>query len=130
MSGVGIVLLIACANIANLLLVRTEGRQHELAVRAALGATRRRIGLQLLQESLIIGVLGTIVGLALAYAGLHVLVSVAPVALPRISDISVSARVLAFTFGLTLFTSLLFGVMPALKYSVVRAGVLDRKSVV
>lgn len=125
MAGVGIVLLIACANIANLLLVRTEGRQHELAIRAALGATRRRIGVQLLQESLIIGVLGTIVGLALAYAGLHILVSFAPVAIPRISDISISARVLAFTFGLTLFTSLLFGVMPALKYSVVRGGLLE-----
>jgi len=125
MSGVGIVLLIACANIANLLLVRTEGRQHELAIRAALGATRRRIGVQLLQESLIIGVLGTIVALALAYAGLHVLVSFAPVALPRLSDISISAQVLAFTFGLTLFTSLLFGVLPALKYSAVRKGVLE-----
>src|SRR4029077_12561314 len=125
MSGVGIVLLIACANIANLLLVRTEGRQHELALRAALGATRRRIGVQLLQESLIIGVLGTVVGLAIAYAGLHLLMSFAPIVLPRISDISISGRVLAFTFGLTLFTSLLFGVMPALKYSAVRAGVLE-----
>ena len=124
MSGVGIVLLIACANIANLLLVRTEGRQHELAVRAALGATRRRIGVQLLQECLIIGVLGGIVGLALAYAGLHFLAVFAPAGLPRISDISISARVLCFTFGLTLFTSLLFGVMPALKYSAVRAGVI------
>lgn len=124
MSGVGIVLLIACANIANLLLVRTEGRQHELAVRAALGATRRRISVQLLQECLIIGVLGGIVGLALAYAGLHFLVVFAPVGLPRINDISISARVLCFTFGLTLFTSLLFGVMPALKYSAVHASLL------
>jgi len=125
MSGVGIVLLIACANIANLLLVRTEGRQHELALRAALGATRRRIGVQLLQESLIIGVLGSVVGLTLAYAGLHLLVAFAPVGLPRISDINIGARVLYFTFGLTLFTSLLFGVMPAFKYSAVRAGVLE-----
>src|ERR1700745_3269036 len=110
MSGVGIVLLIACANIANLLLVRTEGRQCELALRAALGATRRRIGVQLLQESLTIGVLGSIIGLALAYAGLHFLVALAPAGLPRISDINISARVLYFTFGLSLFTSLLFGV--------------------
>src|SRR4029077_17681583 len=124
MSGVGIVLLIACANIANLLLVRTEGRQHELTLRAALGATRRRIGVQLLQESLTIGVLGSIVGLALAYTGLHLLVAFAPVGLPRISDINISARVLYFTFGLTLFTSLLFGVTPAFKYSAVRGGVL------
>jgi putative ABC transport system permease protein len=125
MSGVGIVLLIACANIANLLLVRTEGRQHELAVRAALGATRRRIGVQLLQESLTIGVLGSIVGLALAYAGLHFLVAFAPAGLPRISDINISARVLCFTVGLTLFTSFLFGVTPAFKYSAVRAGILE-----
>jgi predicted permease len=125
MSGVGIVLLIACANVANLLLVRVEGRQHELALRAALGATRRRIGVQLLQESLVIGMLGGIVGLALAYAGLHLLVAFAPAGLPRISDISVSARVLYFVFGLTLFTSLLFGVAPALKYSAVRVGVLE-----
>jgi len=125
MSGVGIVLLIACANVANLLLVRTQGRQHELAVRAALGATRRRIGVQLLQESLIIGVLGSIVGLALAYAGLQLLVAFAPSGLPRVSDINISARVFYFTFGLTLFTSLLFGVMPAFKYSAVRAGVFE-----
>jgi predicted permease len=129
-SGVGIVLLIACANIANLLLVRTEGRQHELAVRAALGATRRRIGVQLLQESLTIGILGSIVGLALAYAGLHLLVAFAPVGLPRISDINISARVFYFTFGLTLFTSLLFGVTPAFKYSAVRAGVLETGHIV
>src|ERR1700758_1092513 len=124
MSGVGIVLLIACANIANLLLVRTEGRQHELALRAALGATRRRIGVQLLQESLVIGMLGGIVGLALAYVGLHLLVAFAPAGLPRISDININARVLYFTFGLMLFTSLLFGVTPAFKYSAVRGGVL------
>lgn len=124
MSGVGIVLLIACANIANLLLVRTEGRQQELALRAALGATRQRIGVQLLQESLTIGVLGSIVGLALAYVGLHLLVAFAPTGLPRISDININARVLYFTFGLMLFTSLLFGVTPAFKYSAVRGGVL------
>jgi predicted permease len=125
LSGVGIVLLIACANVASLLLVRTEGRQHELAVRAALGATRRRIGIQLLQESLTIGLLGSIVGLALAYVGLQLLVAFAPVELPRISDISISSRVLYFICGLTLFTSLLFGVTPAFKYSAVRAGILE-----
>jgi putative ABC transport system permease protein len=125
MSGVGIVLLIACANVANLLLVRTEGRQHELALRVALGATRRRIGVQLLQESLMIGVLGSIIGLALAYIALQLVVAFAPVGLPRISDISISVRVLYLTCGLTLFTSLLFGVTPAFKYSAVRAGVLE-----
>jgi predicted permease len=125
MSGVGIVLLIACANVANLLLVHTEGRQHELALRAALGATRRRIGFQLLQESLTIGVLGSIVGFALAYASLHFLVAFSPAGLPRIDEISINSRVLYFTFGITLFTSLLFGLIPALKYSGVRAGILE-----
>jgi predicted permease len=129
MSGVGIVLLIACANIANLLLVRTEGRQHELALRAALGATRRRIALQLLQESLTIGVLGSIVGFALAYAGLHFLVAFSPAVLPRMSQISINSRVLYFTFGITLFASLLFGLIPAFKYSAVRAGGLETRRI-
>jgi predicted permease len=125
MSGVGIVLLIACANVANLLLVRTEGRQHELALRAALGATRRRIAFQLLQESLTIGVLGSLAGFALAYAGLRFLVAFSPAGLPRLDEISINSRVLYFTFGITLFTSLLFGLIPALKYSGVRAGILE-----
>jgi predicted permease len=129
MSGVGIVLLIACANIANLLLVRTEGRHHELALRAALGATRRRIALQLLQESLTIGVLGSIVGFVLAYAGLHFLVAFSPAVLPRMSQISINSRVLYFTFGITLFASLLFGLIPAFKYSAVRAGGLETRRI-
>jgi predicted permease len=125
MSGVGIVLLIACANVANLLLVRTEGRQHELALRSALGATRRRIAFQLLQESLTIGVLGSLAGFALAYVSLHFLVAFSPAGLPRIDEISINSRVLYFTIGITLFTSLLFGLIPALKYSGVRAGILE-----
>ena len=125
MSGVGIVLLIACANVANLLLVRTEGRQHELALRSALGATRRRMAFQLLQESLTIGVLGSVAGFALAYAGLRFLVAFSPAGLPRIDEISINSRVLYFTFGITLFTSLLFGLIPALKYSGVHAGILE-----
>jgi predicted permease len=125
MSGVGIVLLVACANVANLLLVRTESRQHELSLRAALGATRRRIAFQLLQESLTIGVLGSLAGFALAYAGLHFLVAFSPAGLPRIDEISINSRVLYFAFGITLFTSLLFGLIPALKYSGVHAGILE-----
>jgi predicted permease len=125
MSGVGIVLLIACANVANLLLVRTEGRQHELALRSALGATRRRVAFQLLQESFTIGVLGSLAGFVLAYAGLHFLVAFSPAGLPRIDEISINSRVLYFTFGITLFTSLLFGLIPALKYSGVHAGILE-----
>jgi predicted permease len=125
MSGVGIVLLIACANVANLLLVRTEGRQHELTLKAALGATRRRIALQLLQESFTIGVLGSLAGFALAYAGLNFLVAFSPAGLPRIDEISINSGVLYFTIGTTLFSSLLFGLIPALKYSGVRAGILE-----
>jgi predicted permease len=123
MGSIGMVLLIACANVANLLLVRTEGRQHELALRAALGASRRRIAAQLLCESAIIGLLGSIFGLALACAALRFLVALAPSGLPRISDIGVNLPVLQFTLGITLFTSLLFGLIPVLKHAGVRAGV-------
>jgi predicted permease len=123
MGSIGMVLLIACANVANLLLVRTEGRQHELALRAALGASRRRIAAQLLCESAIIGLLGSICGLGVAWAALRVLVAAAPSGLPRISDIGVNLPVLYFTFGITLFTGLLFGLIPVVKHAGVRAGV-------
>src|SRR5438067_2098855 len=102
MGGIGMVLLIACANVANLLLVRTEGRQHELALRAALGATRKRIALQLLVESSIIGLFGSIAGLGLAAAALRFLGAFAPSGLPRITDIGIDSRVLFFTLGITL----------------------------
>ncbi|HEV2116060.1 MAG TPA: ABC transporter permease [Terriglobales bacterium] len=125
MGGIGMVLLIACANVANLLLVRTEGRQHELALRAALGASRRRIAAQLLRESAIIGLLGSIAGLALAWAALRFLVSLAPAGLPRLSEIGVNAPVLLFTLVIALFTNLLFGLIPALKHSGMRAGLAD-----
>jgi predicted permease len=123
MGGVGIVLLIACANVGNLLLVRTEGRQHELALRAALGASRRRIAAQLLCESAIIGLLGSIFGLGLAYAALRFLVALAPSGLPRISDIGVNLPVLLFALGVALFTSFFFGLIPVLKHAGVRAGI-------
>lgn len=123
MGSIGLVLLIACANVANLLLVRTEGRQHELALRAALGASRQRIALQFLCESAILGLLGSIFGLALAWAALRILVALRPSGLPRISDIGVDLPTLQFTLGITLFTSLLFGLIPVLKHAGVRAGV-------
>jgi len=123
MGGIGMVLLIACANMANLLLVRTEGRQHELALRAALGASRRRIASQLLCESAIIGLLGSICGLGVACAALRILVALAPSGLPRISDIGVHLPVLYFTLGITLLTILLFGLIPVLKHAGVRGGV-------
>ncbi|MDE3136220.1 MAG: ABC transporter permease [Acidobacteriota bacterium] len=123
MGSMGIVLLIACANVANLLLARTEGRQRELALRAALGASRGRIAVQLLTESAILGLLGSIFGLVLASAGLRFLVALAPSSLPRIRDIGVNLPVLYFALGMTLFSSFLFGLIPVLKHAGVRAGV-------
>jgi predicted permease len=123
MGGIGLVLLIACANVANLLLVRTEGRQQELALRAALGASRQRIAAQLLCESAIIGLLGSLFGLGLAWAALRFLVAVAPSGLPRLSDISVNLPVLQFTLGITLFTTLVFGLIPILKHAGARGNV-------
>ena len=123
MGGIGMVLLIACANVANLLLVRTEGRQHELAVRAALGASRWRIAAQLLCESAILGLLGSIFGLGVGCAALQFLVALAPSGLPRISDIGVNLPVLQFTLGITLFTTLLLGLIPVLKHAGVRGSV-------
>src|SRR5580700_5177859 len=98
MGTIGIVLLIACANVANLLLVRVEGRQHELAIRAALGAGRRDIARQLLMESTVLGLLGGVLGLAIADAAVRLLVAIAPAHLPRLNEISIDPAVLAFTF--------------------------------
>jgi predicted permease len=123
MGSMGIVLLIACANVANLLLARTEGRQRELALRAALGASRGRIAVQLLTESAILGLLGSIFGLGLAWAALRFLVALAPSGLPRIRDIGVNLPVLCFALGMTLIASFLFGLIPVLKHAGVRAGV-------
>src|SRR4029077_3431260 len=89
MGGIGMVLLIACANVANLLLVRTEGRRHELALRAALGASHWRIAVQLLRESAILGLLGGIFGLGVTWAALRFLVRLAPAGIPRMNDISI-----------------------------------------
>ena len=116
MGTIGIVLLIACANVANLLLVRAEGRQQELSIRAALGAGWGRIAHQLLVESVILGVLGGAFGLALAYGGLRLLAAMAPANLPRQAEISIDPVVLAFTLAVSLLSGLLFGLMPVLKY--------------
>jgi predicted permease len=125
MGGVGMVLLIACANVANLLLVRTEGRRQELALRAALGASHGRIAGQLLCESFVLGLAGSICGLALAYGALRALVALAPSGLPRINEIGVHLPVLQFALGITLFSSLLFGLIPVLKHAGVRAGAVE-----
>jgi predicted permease len=117
MGTIGLVMLIACANVTNLLLVRAEARQQELAVRAALGAGRGRLVRELLIESTLIGLLGGALGLGLAHEGLRLLVSIGPANLPRLSEISIDARTLGFTLALSLLSGLLFGLIPAFKYA-------------
>ncbi|HEY2110024.1 MAG TPA: FtsX-like permease family protein, partial [Candidatus Acidoferrales bacterium] len=117
MGSIAVVLLIACANVANLLLVRVEGRRQELAVRAALGAGWKRIAADLLFESVTLGLLGSALGLALAYAALRVLVAIAPTGLPRIHEIGVDFPVLLFTLVIALFSSLLVAAIPVFKYA-------------
>ncbi|KPJ89637.1 MAG: hypothetical protein AMS18_12305 [Gemmatimonas sp. SG8_17] len=115
MGGVAVVLLIACANVANLYLVRADGKQTEMAVRAAMGASRGRIGWEYLKESLVLAVLGGAGGLALGYAGLRALVALAPSSLPRIDEVSLDGGVLLFTLLVSLAAGVFFGVFPALK---------------
>lgn len=117
MGSIALVLLVACANVANLLLVRVEGRRQELAIRSALGADRNRIAGELLLESLVIGITGGLLGLALAFVSLRVLVAAAPTGLPRIHEIGLDPWALLFTFGLAIFTSLLIGLLPVFKYA-------------
>ncbi|MBV9442470.1 MAG: ABC transporter permease [Acidobacteriaceae bacterium] len=117
MGTIGLVLLIACANVSNLLLVRAEARQQELAVRAALGASRARILRELLVESGLLGIAGAVVAVFLAYAALHLLVRIGPANLPRLSEISLDAKAVLFTFVLALVSSLLCGSISALKYA-------------
>jgi predicted permease len=120
MGSIGMVLLIACANVANLLLVRVEGRRQELAVRGALGASRGRIAADLLLESVILGLLGSTVGLGLAYAALRILAAIAPAGLPRIREIGIDGHVLLFTLLISLLASILFGSVSIFKYAGVR----------
>ena len=115
MATIGIVLLIACANVANLLLVRLEGRHQELAVRAAIGAGRIRIAGGLLFESLLLAMGGGIVGLGVASAALQVLAAIAPSNLPRQSEIAIDAAALAFSLGIALGAGLLFGLVPMIR---------------
>src|SRR5437016_3688959 len=117
MGSIGMVLLIACANVANLLLVRVEGRRQELAVRGALGASRLHIAGDLLLESVLLGLLGSTVGLGLAYAALRVLAAIAPTGLPRVREISINGPVLLFTLLISLLASILFGAIPIFKYA-------------
>ncbi len=117
MGSIVVVLLVACANVANLLLVRVEGRRQELAIRSALGAGRSNITLGLLFESAVLGVTGGVIGLALAFAALRVLVAAAPTGLPRLHDIGINFPVLLFAAGTALFVSVVIGLLPVIKYS-------------
>jgi predicted permease len=129
MGGIALVLLIACANVGNLLLVRVEGRQRELAVRAALGASKGRIAAGLLLESFLLALLGCVLGLALAYGALRVLVATAPTGLPRINEIAINGPAVLFTLVISLFAGLLFGCMLAFKHAAVPRLTALRESV-
>ena len=117
MGSIGVVLLIACANVANLLLVRAEGRHQELSIRTALGASPWQVARGFLLESALLGLMASVLGLALAWGALRLLVVLAPAGLPRLRDIGIDGSVLLFTLGITLFSSLLFGSVPAVRYA-------------
>ena len=117
MGAIGAVLLIACANIANLMLVRADARRQEFAVRAALGAVPARIARELFVESLVLGAAGSVLGLGLAYVGVQVLVAIGPSNLPRLEEIAVYAPVLAFTVAIALASTVVFGAIPALRHA-------------
>jgi len=117
LGAVGLVLLIACANVANLLLAKANARTREIAIRAAVGASRSRIVRQLIVESLLLAGVAGGAGLALAYWGSSALVALAPANVPRLAETGIDGGVLAFTFGVSVLASLLFGLVPALQAS-------------
>ncbi len=116
LGTVGMILLIACANVANLFLVRAESREKEMAVRTAMGAGRSRIAREFLLESLLLGALGGVGGIALAYAGLELLRSLGSVELPRLASVGLEGQVLLFTLVISVLSGAFFGMFPVLKY--------------
>ena len=117
LAAVAAVLVIACANIANLLLARATGRRRELAVRTALGASTGRLVRQMLAESLLLAAIGGAIGMAAAYGGVRAIVAYAPVDLPRIDEIRPDARLLGFNIAISFAAGLLFGLLPAWRYA-------------
>jgi predicted permease len=116
LGTVGMILLMACANVANLFLVRAEGREREMAVRTAMGAGQPRIAGEFLKESLLLGILGGALGIGLAFGGLQLLRALGPSELPRLSEVGLDWRVLGFTLVLALLSGAFFGMFPVLKY--------------
>ncbi len=115
LAAVGLVLLVACANVANLLLARSQGRMTEVGIRAALGAGRRRLVQQVLTESLVLSLVGGSMGLGLTFGGVHILRGMAPDSLPRVEEVSVDPSVLLFALFLSVVVALLFGLTPAFR---------------